>query len=138
MGRPSLVLDSAGFVALGTGDPKAAAMFKRAIDSDWDVIVPVEVVAEVMRLPMAPGVRDWQKRVLRMVHIVVSPTVEDALLAGGLLARSSADNIVDAFVVVAALRALPAFILTSDDSDIRTLLDTQADGKRVSVVHVSN
>jgi hypothetical protein len=78
-------------------------------------------------MTMAPGVRDWQKRVLRMVHNVASPTVDDALLAGGLLASASRDDIVDAFVVVAALRALPAFILTSDDDEIRTLLDTQAE-----------
>src|SRR3990172_10164316 len=113
-------------------------MFRRAIGSDWDVILPVEVVAEVMRVPMARGVKEWQKRILGMVHRIASPTVEDALLAASLLAGSGADDVVDAFVVVAALRALPAFILTSDDSDIRTLLDTRADGKRVSVVHVSN
>jgi len=130
------VLDSAGLVALGAGDPKAAAMFRRAVESDWDVILPVEVVAEVMRMPM--GVWEWQKRVLGMVHRIASPSVEDALLAAALLAGSGTVDVVDAFVVVAALRALPAFILTSDESDIRALLDTQADGSRVTVVHVDN
>jgi len=123
-------------VALGAGDPMAAAMFRRAVESDWDVILPVEVVAEVMRMPMARGVWEWQKRILGMVHRIASPSVDDALLAAGLLASSGTVDVVDAFVVVAALRALPAFILTSDQSDIRALLDTQADGSRVTVVHV--
>ena len=113
-------------------------MFRRAIEGDWDVILPVEVVAEVMRLPMARGVRDWQKRILGMVHKIASPSIEDALLAASLLAGAGSDDVVDAFDVVAALRALPAFILTSDEADIRALLDTQSDGRRVSVVHVDN
>jgi len=120
------------------GDPRAAALLRRAIEGDWDVILPVEVVAQVMRVPMTRGVRDWQKRVLGIVHRIASPTVDDALLAASLLAGTGSDDVVDAFVVVAALRALPALILTSDDSDIRALLDTQPDGSRVSIVHVDN
>ena len=138
MSRPSVVLDSAGLIALGLGDPTAAALFRRAIEGDWDVVLPVEVVAQGMRVPMTRGVRDWQKRVLGMVHRIASPTVDDALLAASLLASTGSDDVVDAFVVVAALRALPALILTSDDSDIRALLDTQPDGSRVAVVHVDN
>ena len=123
---------------MGLGDPTAAALFRRAIEGDWDVVLPVEVVAQGMRVPMTRGVRDWQKRVLGMVHRIASPTVDDALLAASLLASTGSDDVVDAFVVVAALRALPALILTSDDSDIRALLDTQPDGSRVAVVHVDN
>ena len=113
-------------------------MYRRAIDGDWEVILPVEVIAEVMRRPMTKGVRDWQKRILGMVTRVASPTVDDAVLAGSLLAEAGADDVVDALVAVAALRAIPAFVLTSDPSDLRALLATQSDGTRVSVVAVDN
>src|SRR4051812_44988896 len=137
-GRPSLVLDACGYAALGIGDASAAAWYRRAIDNDWDIILPVEVIAEVIRRPMAKGVRDWQRRVLGLVHRVVSPSAADAVLAGALMAQAGSDDAVDAFVVVAALRAVPAVILTSDPSDLRALLDTQADGSRVALVRVDN
>jgi predicted nucleic acid-binding protein len=133
-----LVLDAGGYVALGIGDPTAAAWYRRAIESDWDVILPVEVVAEVMRQPMTRGVRDWQQRILAMVHKIASPTLDDAMLAASLMAGSASDDVVDAFVAVAAFRGLPAFVLTSDPSDIRALLDVQADGKRVALARVDN
>jgi hypothetical protein len=135
-GRPTLVLDAGGYVALGIGDASAAAWYRRAIDNDWDVILPVEVIAEVVRRPMAKGVRDWQRRVLGLVHRVVSPSAAD--LAGALMAQAGGDDAVDAFVAVAALRAVPAVILTSDPFDLRALLDTQVDGSRVAVVRVDN
>ena len=138
MDRPALVLDSGGYVALGLGDARAAAMYRRAIDGYWDVILPVEVIAEVMRRPMTKGVRDWQKRILGIVTKVASPTVADAVLAGTLLAAADTGDVVDALVAVAALRAIPAFVLTSDPSDLRALLATQSDGTRVAIVPVNN
>lgn len=80
------------------------------------------MMAEVMRRPMTGGLRDWQKRILRLVHRVASPSIEDALPAGGLLANAGHDDVVDAFVTVTALRALPAIILTSDDGDSQRII----------------
>ncbi len=136
--RPSLVLDAGGYVALGIGDASAAAWYRRAIDNDWDIVLPLEVIAEVMRRPMTKGVRDWQRRVPGIVHRVAVPSVEDAVLAGTLMAEARSDDVVDAFVVVAALRAVPSVILTSDPSDLRALLDSQSDSDRVAIIRVDN
>ena len=97
------------------------------------VVVPVVVVVQVIRgSPSDAPVN----QALKQAGEFAAVTLSAARQAGALLAVTGTTDVVDALVVVEALRLLPAAILTSDPGDLRLLLQRDPSHARVRVIPV--
>ncbi|MFZ5471866.1 MAG: PIN domain-containing protein [Myxococcota bacterium] len=122
--RPrSLVLDSGALIALERAEGRIRALLDLGTRGRALIVVPVGVIAQVWR----GGAR--QARIARLLS---SPSItvealheEDARACGVLCGRAKTADVIDASLVVSALRHR-AIIVTSDVADIRRLDTTVA------------
>jgi regulator of protease activity HflC (stomatin/prohibitin superfamily) len=128
-----LVLDAGAILALAEGDGDARATIARARREGYGVVVPMPVIAQVHR-----GGRDHARvdRVLNAVDETLPTSEATARRAGELLGLAATDDAIDGIVAAEALAAAPAVILTSDRPDLRRLLESQPDGRRVAIIGV--
>jgi hypothetical protein len=126
-----LILDAGGILALSVGSGDARAALHRARMDGYVVVIPTPVLAQVHR-----GGRDRARldRVVNAVDALLPTSALVARFAGELLAAAGSDDAVDAIVVAEALVSVPAAILTSDPDDMRRLLETTKDSRRVLVI----
>lgn len=128
-----LVFDAGAVFALAHGDVRARAFVERAIEERQVVILPTPVLAQVHR-----GGRQHARidRVLGSVDAFAPTSAETARAAGELLARSGMSDAVDAIVVAEAMRSASATIVTSDPTDVDTLIDAGGLSERILVFGV--
>lgn len=128
-----VILDSGGVLAYLSGQPFARRLYLLAQQSNHPVILPTAVYAQVERRqsPHSP-VRHHVNALLNLcTPAPLSMTL--ARQVGILLGLSGTSDIVDAVVVVEALRYERAIILTSDSGDLRHLLSFSSDQYRRSM-----
>jgi predicted nucleic acid-binding protein len=114
-----VVYDSGALIAIDSGNELSFRRHLNRISSRERVIVPAPVAAQV--------VRDPQRQARLMLTLrgcdVVPFEAAHAGPVGRLLARSGTADVVDGFVALKAAEA-DATVITSDQGDIRHLLDT--------------
>jgi predicted nucleic acid-binding protein len=124
----AVVYDAAVLVAADRNDRRAWAEHKARLELGVIPFVPAPVVAQVSRSPQQVQLRRF------LAGCAVVPLGErDAHQAGRLLGVARTADVVDAVVVVLALRE-KALILTSDIRDIERLV--RASGREVAVVTI--
>ena len=120
--------DAGVLVAADRNERRAWAEHKVRLEQGILPVVPVPVVAQVSRSP-----RQVQLRRFLAGCVVAAPGESEAHEAGRLLGIAKTSDVVDAFVVTAAIRER-ATILTSDPDDIERL--AMASGHDVHVARV--
>jgi hypothetical protein len=125
----ALTLDSGALIALERGDWLTHALVKDCVRRGQVVTVPAPVVGQVWRNGAT------QSRLARALKgFRVEPTSDqDARAAGVLLGNAGSSDVVDALVVLGAVRRGDE-ILTSDPSDLAKLVDASARRVTISVV----
>ena len=113
-----VTFDAGGLIALDRDDRRIIALIARAQELGSPITIPATALAQAVRNPSR------QARLMRFIR-QVNVTVQDldaALSAavGMLLAKSRTADIVDAHVVLCALRADQS-VVTSDPNDILRL-----------------
>lgn len=118
--RGRIVLDSGGVSALADGNADARDVVVQARRLGYEVVIPTPVLAEVYsgRPTDAP-----MHRIVKDVEFVIPTSASVARRAGELRARSGVTDVVDAIVVAEAAVIPHSIVLTSDPSDIRSLMD---------------
>lgn len=114
-----VVYDSGALIAIDSGNELSFRRHLNRIDSRERVIVPAPVAAQVVRNP--------QRQARLMLTLqgcnIVPFEASHAGPVGRLLARSGTADVVDGFVALKAAET-DAIVITSDQGDIRHLLDT--------------
>ena len=124
----TFVYDAAVLVAADRNDRHTWAEHKARLELGILPLVPAPVVAQVSRSPQQAQLRRF------LTGCVVVPLGEsEAHQAGRLLGMAKTADVVDAVVVMTALRQ-KATILTSDPDDIERLV--RASGREAAVVTV--
>ena len=124
----NVVYDAAVLVAADRNERRAWAEHKVRLELGVVPLVPAPVVAQVSRSPQQAQLRRF------LTGCVVVPLGEsEAHQAGRLLGIIKTADVVDAVVVITALR-LKATIITSDPVDIERLV--RASGREIAVVAV--
>lgn len=115
---PGVTLDAGGLIAADRGERRVIVLLARARETRARVTVPASALAQVVRNPA---------RQVLLARLLRQPTTDvipldrgDATEVGRLLAASRTADVVDAHVVICALRAGQA-IVTSDPEDLRRL-----------------
>lgn len=122
----TVVYDAALLVAADRNERRAWAEHKARLELGVVPLVPAPVVAQASRSPQQAQLRRF------LAGCVVVPLGEtEAHEAGRLLGLAKTSDVVDAVVVMTALRHR-ATILTSDPDDIGRL--ARASGRHVAVV----
>jgi hypothetical protein len=109
-----LILDAGFLISVDRGERAAQEFLTSALRRDTPLATTHPVVAQVWR----DGAR--QARLARFLHSVVVLPFDDGPEVGNLLARSNTTDVVDAHLVVLAVRRSEP-ILTSDLLDLETL-----------------
>jgi predicted nucleic acid-binding protein len=123
-----VVYDAAVLVAADRDERSVWADHRVRLEAGIVPAVPSPVVVQVSRSPTQVQLR----RLLRGCE-VVSLTEQRAHVAGRLLGRAGARDVVDA-VVAATAAELRADVVTGDRADIRRLLDTaDASGQIIDI-----
>ena len=121
-----VIYDAAVLVAADRNDRRTWAEHKARLELGVCPSVPALVIAQVSRSPQQAQLRRF------LAGCVIVPLAEsEAHEAGRLLGRSRTSDVVDAVVVITALRQ-KAMILTSDPDDIIRLV--RVSGHEVSVI----
>jgi hypothetical protein len=124
----TLVLDSGALIDLERNPRgRVGRACDRAVEDGAQILLPTVVWAQVYRHDARQIPLDRAKKTFDTVAF----TDETAVEVGRLLAHSRTDDIVDAAVVVEALKQT-SIVLTSDPSDIRHLAESV--GMRLEVV----
>jgi hypothetical protein len=125
----ALTLDAGALIAIERGDLVVHVLLKESIRRRQVVTVPAPVVGQVWR----DGSR--QSRLARVLEACrVEPTSEeDARAAGVLLGKAGRADIVDALVVLGAVRRGDE-VVTSDPSDLAALVAAAGRGVTLTVV----
>ena len=125
-----LVLDSGGLIAYIDGDSFARGLCLRIREAGYPLILPTAVYAQVERGTVSRSIR--QQRLNTLLNLCTrSPlSMEIAHDAGILLGLAGTSDVVDAVVVVEALRRESGIILTSDGGDIQHLLGASSNRQR--------
>jgi len=124
----TVIYDAGVLVAADRNDRRAWAEHKARLELGVIPLVPAPVVAQVSRSPQQAQLRRF------LTGCVVVPLGErDAHEAGRLLGMTRTADVVDAAVVVTALRQ-KAIILTSDPDDMERLI--RASGGEIAVVAI--
>jgi rRNA-processing protein FCF1 len=121
MGEKSLiavVLDAGALIALERGDARIRALCREALRTKARLVIPAGVVGQVIR---------DRSRQVAVGALLKGPTTEvpalDQLVAeaaGVLCGKAGTSDVIDASVVLTALRAR-AVVVTSDPDDLRRL-----------------
>jgi hypothetical protein len=122
-----LAYDAGALIAADRRDENAWAIHAEALEHKVRPLVPAPVLAQAWR----GGPQPLMSRMLKGCD-VLPMSEDDARDVGRLLGRSGTGDVVDAAVVVSALRGGCA-VVTSDPDDLRTLAD--AHGSKI-VLHV--
>lgn len=116
--RPGVTLDAGGLIALERNDRRVIALLARASEVNVRVTVPATALAQAIRYPA---------RQVRIARLIRQPTTDvvaldrvDAASVGRLLANSGTADVVDAHVVVCAIRSGQQ-VVTSDPDDLQHL-----------------
>jgi hypothetical protein len=125
----ALTLDSGALIAIDRGDLTVHVLLKESIRRRQVVTVPAPVVGQVWR----DGSR--QARLVKVLKACrVEPTSEeDARAAGVLLGKAGGADIVDALVVLGAVRRGDE-VVTSDPSDLAALVAASERSVSLTVV----
>ena len=124
----AIVYDAAVLVAADKNERRAWAEHKARLELGVIPLVPAPVVAQVSRSPQQAQLR----RFLTGCEVVPLGETE-AHEAGRLLGMTKTSDVVDAVVVMTALRQ-KATILTSDPDDMKRLV--RASGRQLPVVAI--
>ncbi len=111
----ALILDAGFLVSVDRGERNAQAFLTAALVHDTPLTTTHPVVAQVWR----NGSR--QARLARFLQSVVIVALEDGPEIGHLLARSGTSDVVDAHLVVVAVRRSEP-VLTGDADDLELLV----------------
>jgi rRNA-processing protein FCF1 len=121
MGQKSavaVVLDAGALIALERGDARVRALCREALRTKARLVIPAGVVGQVIR---------DRSRQVAVGALLKGPTTEvpalDQLLAeaaGVLCGKAGTSDVIDASVVLTALRER-AVVVTSDPDDLRRL-----------------
>lgn len=114
-----VVYDSGALIAIDSGSELWFRRHLNRISTRERVIVPAPVAAEVVRDPQRQARLVLTLQSCNIVPFEASRTAP----VGRLLARSGTADVVDGFVALKAAEA-DAVVITSDQGDIRRLLDT--------------
>lgn len=109
-----MILDAGFLVSVDRGDRTAQEFLTAALVHETPLTTTHPVVAQVWR----DGAH--QTRLARFLQSVVVVAFDDGLEVGNLLARSSTSDVVDAHLVVVAVRRSEP-ILTGDMHDLESL-----------------
>lgn len=113
-----ITVDAGGLIALERSDRRVVALLARVTERGMRITIPATVLAQVLRNPAR------QARISRLSRQPATDLVpldrDDAAAIGILLANSRTRDIVDAHVVVCALRSGQP-VLTSDPEDMRRI-----------------
>jgi len=124
----AVVYDAAVLVAADRNERRAWAEHKARLELGLIPLVPAAVVAQVSRSPQQAQLRRF------LTGCVVVPLNEsEAHDAGRLLGLTRTADVVDAVVVITAVRQ-KAMILTGDRIDMERLV--RASGRQIAVVTV--
>jgi predicted nucleic acid-binding protein len=124
----AVVYDAAVLVAADRNERRTWAEHKARLEFGIVPLVPAPVLAQVSRSPQQAQLRRF------LTGCVVVPLGEtEAHEAGWLLGKTRTADVVDAAVVMTAVRQR-ATILTSDPHDIERLV--RASGRQVAVVAI--
>ena len=113
-----ITFDAGGLIALDRNHRRVIALLARAKEQGMRITIPATALAQAMRNPSR------QARLSRLIrqpstHLVPLDGL-DATAVGLVLARTRTADIVDAHVVVCALRAGQA-VVTSDPHDLQRI-----------------
>lgn len=122
-----LTLDSGALIAVEKHNREIVTLLKAAAAADVGVTIPVGVLAQAWR-----GNSPMIARLLQASD-VENMTQAEAMEIGAALAASKTSDIVDASVVVSAMKRGDT-IVTSDANDLRTV--AAALGERVDIFEV--
>jgi predicted nucleic acid-binding protein len=113
-----ITFDAGGLIALDRNDRRVLTLIARAIERGMRITIPATALAQAMRNPAR------QARLSRLIRQASTDLIPldgpDATAVGLLLARTATDDIVDAHVVICALRSGQA-VVTSDADDLRRI-----------------
>lgn len=113
-----LTFDAGGLIALDRNDRRVLALLARAMERGMRVTIPATALAQAIRNPAR------QTRLSRLIRQastdIAALNGPDATAVGLLLARTGTADIVDAHVIVCAMRAGQA-VVTSDANDLRRI-----------------
>lgn len=119
MTERQFVYDAGMLIAIDNRSAKAVKAHEGVLATGVRVIVPAVVAAQVVRRPASQARLMLALRGTRIVPF----SSEHHAQVGQLLAAAGTSDVVDAFVVLTAVR-LKAAIVTCDMADIRHLVDT--------------
>ena len=113
-----ITFDAGGLIALDRNDRRVLTLIARATERGMRITIPATALAQAMRNPAR------QARLSRLIRQAGTDLIPldgpDATAVGLLLARTATDDIVDAHVVICALRSGQA-VVTSDADDLRRI-----------------
>ncbi len=125
-----LIFDSGGLIAYIDRDVSVHRLCSRMLIENYPVILPTAVYAQVER-GTAPRLMQQQRLNTLLNFCECSPlSMEIAHQVGVLLGLAGTSDVVDAVVVVEALRRESGIILTSDSGDIQHLLQASSNRQR--------
>ncbi len=111
-----ITFDAGGLIALDRNDRRVLTLLARATERGMRITIPATALAQALRNPAR------QARLSRLIRQPGTDLIPldgpDATAVGRLLARTATADIVDAHVVICALRAGQA-VVTSDAGDLR-------------------
>jgi len=113
-----ITFDAGGLIALDRNDRRVIALLARAAERGLRITIPATALAQAIRNPAR------QARLCRLIRQASTDLVPldgpDATAAGRLLALTGTADIVDAHIVVCAMRTAQA-VVTSDPDDLKRL-----------------
>ena len=113
-----ITFDAGGLIAVDRNDRRILAILAHAKERGMRITIPATALAQAMRNPAR------QPRLSRLIRQAGTDLVAldgpDSTAVGMVLARTGTADIVDAHVVVCALRAGQA-VATSDPADLRRI-----------------
>ena len=111
-----ITFDAGGLIALDCNDRRVLTLVARATERGMRITIPATALAQALRNPAR------QARLSRLIRQPGTDLIPldgpDATAVGRLLSRTATADIVDAHVVICALRARQA-VITSDAGDLR-------------------
>jgi hypothetical protein len=113
-----VTFDAGGLIALDRNDRRVIALIARATERGMRITIPATALAQAIRNPAR------QARLSRLIRQAGTDLIAlngpEATAVGLLLARTATADVVDAHVVVCALRT-GQVIVTSDAADLRRI-----------------
>lgn len=114
----AVVLDAGAFIAAERRDRHLAELIAGANAEGAAILIPATVIAEIWRNPP----RAHSRAVVESVDEVVPLDAALARRVGALIGLAGTTQIVDASVALIAIQAKPSIVVTTDPTDIASLL----------------